>query len=174
MCPNFCMLYYLENAELAEYRTCKHYRYKPRTGSGKTLIAHTKLRHFSITHRLQRLFMSPKTCKHMTWHQSHDAVDGVMAHPSDDEAWKYFNSVHPHFSTESKNAHLGLCTNGFNPFGSFVASYYCWPIMLMVYNLPPEICMRTKFIFLSTIIPDLNSSGRNIDIYLQPLIDKLT
>ena len=35
--------------------------------------------------------MSPRTAKHMTWHQSHDAVDGVMVHPSDGEAWKQFN-----------------------------------------------------------------------------------
>jgi hypothetical protein len=38
----------------------------------------------------------------MTWHQSHDVVDGVMVHPSDGEEWKHFNSVHPHFSAESR------------------------------------------------------------------------
>jgi hypothetical protein len=25
--------------------------------------------------------MSPRTIEHMTWHQLHDAVDGVMVHP---------------------------------------------------------------------------------------------
>jgi len=30
--------------------------------------------------------MSPKTTEHMLWHQSHDAVDEVMLHPSDSEA----------------------------------------------------------------------------------------
>jgi len=30
--------------------------------------------------------MSPKTTEHMTWHQSHDVVDGVMVHPSYGEA----------------------------------------------------------------------------------------
>jgi hypothetical protein len=54
-------------------------------------------RYFPITPRLQRLFMSRKTAEHMTWHQSHDAVDGVMMYPSNGEAWKHFNSVHPHF-----------------------------------------------------------------------------
>jgi hypothetical protein len=34
MCPNLCMLYYLENAELAESRTSR----------GKTLVAYKKLR----------------------------------------------------------------------------------------------------------------------------------
>ena len=47
----------------------------------------------------------------MTWHQSHHVVDGVMVYPSDGEAWKHFNSVHPHFSAESRNVRLGLCTD---------------------------------------------------------------
>jgi hypothetical protein len=65
MCPNFCMLYYLENTELIECMTCGHSRYKPRTGSGKTLVAYKKLRYFPITLKLQRLFMSPRTAEHI-------------------------------------------------------------------------------------------------------------
>jgi len=52
MCPNLCMLYYLENAEMTECMTCEHSRYKPRTGRGKTLMAYKKLRYFPITPRL--------------------------------------------------------------------------------------------------------------------------
>jgi len=52
MCPNFYMLYYLENTELTECMTCGHSRYKPRTGRGKTLVAYKKLRYFPITPRL--------------------------------------------------------------------------------------------------------------------------
>jgi hypothetical protein len=52
MCPNFYMLYYLENAELTECRIYGHSHYKPRTGKGKTLIAHRKLRYFLIIYRL--------------------------------------------------------------------------------------------------------------------------
>ena len=86
MCHNFCMLYYLENAEMTKCMTCGHSRYKPKTGIGKTLVAYKKLRYFLITPRLQRLFMSPTIAEHMTWHQAHDVVDGVMVHPSDGEA----------------------------------------------------------------------------------------
>jgi len=68
LCPNFCMLYYLENAKITECMTCGHSRYKPRTGRGKTLVAYKRLRYFPITPRLQRLFMSPRTAEHMTWH----------------------------------------------------------------------------------------------------------
>jgi len=117
--------------------------------------------------------MSPRTAEHMTWHQAHHAVDEVMVHPSDGEAWKRFNNVHPHFSAESRNVRLGLCTDRFNPFGSFAAPYSCWPVILTVYNLPSGMCMRPEFMFLSTVIPGPRSPGWNIDVCLRPLIDEL-
>jgi len=52
MCLKFCMLYYLENAEMTECMTYRHSRYKPITGRGKTLVAYKKLRYFPITYRL--------------------------------------------------------------------------------------------------------------------------
>jgi len=173
MCHNFCMLYYLENAELTECMTCGHSHYKPRIGRGKTLVAYKKLRYIPFTPRLQRLFMSSRTTEHMTWHQSHHAVDGVIVHSFDDEAWKHFNSVHPHFSAESRNVCLGLCTDGFNPFRSFTAPYSCWPVILTIYNLPLGMCMRPEFMFLSMVIPGPSSPGWNIDVCLRPLIDEL-
>ena len=105
---------------------------------------------------------------------SNNTVDGVMVHPSDGEATKHFNSVHPHFLAKSRNVRLRLCTNRFNLFRSFVAPYYYCPVILMVYNLPMEMCMRLEFMFLSTIILGPNSSGQNIDVCLWPLIDELT
>jgi hypothetical protein len=74
---------------------------------------------------------------------------------------------------EIRNVHLGLCIDKFNPFGSFPAPYSCWPVILIVYNLPLGMCIRPEFMFLSTIIPGPNSPGRNIDVCLQPLIDEL-
>jgi hypothetical protein len=120
------------------------------------------------------LFMSLKTTEHMTWHQSHDAVDGVMVHSSNSEVWKHFNNVHSHFLSEWRNIHLGLCTNGFNLFGLFAAPYFCLQIILTVYNLPPGMCLRLEFMFLSTIIPGPNKSNKNIDVFLRSLIDELT
>jgi hypothetical protein len=96
----------------------------------------------------------------MTWHQSYDAVDGVMVHPSDGEAWKHFNSVHPYFSAESRNVRLGLCTDGFNPFGSFAAPHSYWSVILTVYILPPGMCMRPEFMFLSIVIPRPTARSR--------------
>jgi hypothetical protein len=134
MCWNFYMLYYLENTDLTECRTSGHARYKPKTCKEKTLVAHRKLRYFTITLRPQRLFLSPKTIEHMTWNHSHDAVNEIIVYPSDGEAWKHLNRVYPQFLIESLNTHLGLCTDKFNLFDSFVANYF-WYVILIVYNL---------------------------------------
>jgi len=156
MCPNFCMLYYLENTELTNCRTYRHTHSKPRTGRGRTFVAHRKLRYLSITPRQQRFLMTLKIVENKIWHHSHDVVDWVMVHYSNVESWKHFNMVHLQFSVESRNICLGLCIDGFNPFGTFIAPYSCWPVILEVYNLPLGICMRLKFMFLSMVILDPN------------------
>jgi len=69
---------------------------------------------------------------------------------------------------------LGLCTDGFNPCGLFAASYSCWPVILIVYNLPLGMCMRPEFMFLSTVIPGPSNPGQNIDVCPRPLIDELS
>jgi hypothetical protein len=60
--------------------------------------------------------------------------------------------------------HLVLCIDKFNLFGSFAAPYSCWSVILMIYNLPPRMCMRPEFMFLSMVIPGPNSPGQNIDV----------
>jgi len=42
MCLNFCMLYYGEDVNLIEYKTCGHARYIPNRGKGMTLMAYKK------------------------------------------------------------------------------------------------------------------------------------
>jgi len=65
MCPSFC-IYYREDVDFTEYKTCGYARYKPKTSREMTLIAHRKLRYFPIILKLQRLFMSLKIVEHMT------------------------------------------------------------------------------------------------------------
>jgi len=74
---------------------------------------------------------------------------------------------------ESQNIFVGLCIDEFNPFRSFAAPYFCWPMILTVYNLPLMMCMRPEFIFLYMVIPSLNNPSRNIDVCLRPLIEEL-
>ena len=68
---------------------------------------------------------------------------------------------------------LGLSSDGFNPFRTMSISHRTWPVMLMIYNLPPWMCMKSEYSILSLLIPGPRSPGNDIDIYLQPLIDEL-
>ncbi|KAG8388376.1 hypothetical protein BUALT_Bualt02G0119500 [Buddleja alternifolia] len=53
------------------------------------------------------------------------------------------------------------------------APYSCWPVILTVYNLPPGMCMQRQYMYLSMVIPGPKSPGKNLDVFLRPLIDEL-
>lgn len=44
---------------------------------------------------------------------------------------------------------------------------------MSVYNLPPWLCMKQPYLFLSLLIPGPKGPGNNIDMYLQPLVEEL-
>lgn len=93
-----------------------------------------------------------------------------MAHPADGEAWKHFDRIHPSFSSDRRNIRIGLCTDSFNHLGQFGTPYSYWPVIIFVYNLPPGMCMKNPYMFLSLIIPGPQSPGKYIDVFLRPLI----
>ncbi|GJR03576.1 reverse transcriptase domain-containing protein [Tanacetum coccineum] len=101
------------------------------------------LRYFSIIPRLQRLYKSSHTAKEMTWHAT-----GKCTEP-------------------------GLFADGFNPFGNLSQAYSMWPVILTTYNLPPWLCMKESSFMLTLLIPGPKSSGKDINVYLRPLIDDL-
>lgn len=55
----------------------------------------------------------------MTWHANKPQVPGTMKHPSDSEAWKHFETTFLDFASKTRNVRLGLCSDGFSPFGKF-------------------------------------------------------
>ncbi|KAL2252612.1 UNVERIFIED_CONTAM: hypothetical protein Sindi_0055900 [Sesamum indicum] len=61
----------------------------------------------------------------MMWHATHQRKEGSTCHPSDVEAWKYFDRTYPDFIEESRNVWLGLCTDSFAPDGRVVAVVAC-------------------------------------------------
>jgi len=48
-----------------------------------------------------------------------------------------------------------------------------WPVLLMVYNLSPLLCMKRKYMMLSMMISNPRQPGNDIDVYLKSLIDYL-
>nr|GEX34953.1 hypothetical protein [Tanacetum cinerariifolium] len=136
-------------------------------------ISYKYMHYLPLIPRLQRLYMSKETAQHMTWHHEHKREPGVLSHPSDGEAWKKFDQIHAPFAAKPRNVRLGLCTDGFTPFGMSSTSYSCWPVIVIPYNLPPWMCMKIPYMFLTLIIPGSHSPKKNIDVFLQPLIDEL-
>ncbi|WMV19289.1 hypothetical protein MTR67_012674 [Solanum verrucosum] len=118
--------------------------------------------------------MSSKTSVDMRWHkEKHLDEANVLRHPADSEAWKEFDKNHQWFAQEPRNIRLGLATDGFNPFGNMSTSYSMWPVILAPYNLPPWKCMKDPLMIMSLLIPGPQAPGKDIDVYLRPLIDEL-
>jgi len=96
-----------------------------------------------------------------------------MRHPDDSIACKNFDSQYPYFAADSRNVRLGLVSDGFNPFGNMSNSYNVWPVVLVLYNLPPWRCMKYPYLIISILIPGPKAPENDIDVCLQPLIDEL-
>ena len=60
-----------------------------------------------------------------------------------------------------------------NPLDEQSSGHSTWPVTLCIYNLPPWLCMKRKFIMIAVLIPDLKQPGNDIDVYLKPLVDDL-
>ncbi|GKB79604.1 transposon, En/Spm-like protein [Tanacetum coccineum] len=136
-------------------------------------IPYKYMHYLPLTPRFQRLYMSKGTAQYMTWHHENRRQPGVLSHPSDGEAWKNFDQRHPQFAAELRNVRLGLCTDGFTPFGMSPTTYSCWPVIVTPYNLPPWMCMKIPYMFSTLIILGPHSPKNNIDVFLEPLIDEL-
>lgn len=110
----------------------------------------------------------------MRWHKEKRVDDeGISRHPADSLAWKHFDNQFPNFAKDPRNVRLGLASDGFTPWSNLGLSHSMWPVILTIYNLPPYDCMRSPFIMMSLLIPGPEYPGKDIDVYLQPLIEEL-
>ena len=66
------------------------------------------------------------------------------------------------FALDARNIRFSLSTDGMNPFDE-----------MRIYNLPPWLCMKRKFIMMPILIPGPKQPGNDIDVYLRPLVEKL-
>lgn len=174
-CVNDCCLFTKENADAQVCPTCQSSRWKQNQHTKDLLKGQPAklLRYFPIILRLQRMFRTKETIENVKWHSTNKSMDGKMRHPVDSEAWDAINERWPDFSLEPYNLRLGLAADGINPYKNMSSTYSCWPIMLVVYNFPPSLCMTDEFTFLSMLIPGPKQPGNDIDVYLEPLIDEL-
>nr|GFA29891.1 hypothetical protein [Tanacetum cinerariifolium] len=173
-CVNDCFLFQGDaNKDVHFCPVCNTSRWKHSNTPGKK-VPKKVLRYFLIISRLQRLYKSSHTAKEMTWHATGKCTEpGKIQHPVDGKAWKDFDTKYLDFAEEPRKVRLGLAADGFNPFGNLSRSYSMWPMILTTYNLPSWLCIKESYFMLTLLIPGPKSSGKDIDVYLRPLIDDL-
>ena len=98
---------------------------------------------------------------------------GKLRHPVDSLQWKKIDEFFPEFGNEPRNLRLGLATNGMNSYSNLSSKHGSWPVLLVIYNLSPRLCMKRKYIMLSMMISGPRQPGNDIDVYLRPLIEDL-
>jgi hypothetical protein len=97
----------------------------------------------------------------------------MLRHPTDGSQWRKIDRTYPNFALDVRNIRFALSTDGMNPFGEMSSSHSTWPVTLCIYNLPPWLCMKQKFIMMPVLIPGPKQPGNDIDVYLRPLVEEL-
>nr|GEZ34610.1 hypothetical protein [Tanacetum cinerariifolium] len=110
----------------------------------------------------------------MIWHATGKCTEpGKIQHPVDGRAWKNFDTKYPDFEKEPRNVRLGLAADGFNSFDNLSQAYSMWSVILTTCNLPPWLCMKESSYMPTLLIPGPKSPGKDIDVYLRPLLEDL-
>ncbi|XP_057418249.1 uncharacterized protein LOC130712428 [Lotus japonicus] len=167
-CPNDCILFRNEYESLKSCPKCKAPRYKKENSCPLKVLWY-----FPIIPRFRRMYRSAEVAKQLTWHKYRGEGDGMLRHPADSPQWSKIDSDYSEFGKEERNLRLALSTDGINPHSLQSSTHSTWPVILVIYNLPPWLCMKRKYMMLSMLISGPQQPGNDIDIYLSPLIEDL-
>jgi hypothetical protein len=126
-----------------------------------------------IIPHLKRLFRNKEHAKLLRWNKEDRKVDNMLRHPADRSQWRSIDREFSKFEEEARNLRFPLSTNGMNPFGEQSSNLSTWPIILCIYNLPPWLCMKWKFIMMPMLIQGLKQPRNDIDVYHRPLVEEL-
>jgi hypothetical protein len=117
--------------------------------------------------------MNKESAEQMRWAALGKRYTDKMVHPSDGEAWKKFVAKYPLKAGDPRSVAVAISTDGFNPYGMSAATYSCWPVFVIPLNLPPGESMRSHNMLLSMIIPGPKYPGKNMNVYLERLVEDL-
>ncbi|WVZ75778.1 hypothetical protein U9M48_023810 [Paspalum notatum var. saurae] len=180
-CPNDCILYRGDYRELECCQVCKASRYKikrddPRDVEGerpRKRVPAKVMWYFPIIPRLRRLFRNKEHAKTIRWHKEERKKDDMLRHLADGSQWRKIDRTYLDFAEDARNIRFDLSTDGMNPFSEMSSSHSTWPVTLCMYNLPPWLCLKQKFIMMPALIQGPKQPGNDIDVYLQPLVEEL-
>ena len=99
----------------------------------------------------------------------------VIKSVADSPSWEHVEThVNPSFLLENRNMRFSLALDGINPFCHNNMQPNTWPVLLLLYNLPPFLVTKIFFIELCILISSKESStNESINVFMQPLVDEL-
>ncbi|KAL6584579.1 hypothetical protein OROMI_003868 [Orobanche minor] len=173
-CPNDCILYRYDNVDAIRCSTCGVFRWKlGDDGEERFDVPAKVLWYVPPIPRFRKMFQLVSTAKSLIRHDNERVKDDKMRHPADSPTWKMVDDQWPSFGADPRNLRLALSSDGFNPRSTLSSKYSCWPVILVIYNLPPWLCFKRKYMMLTLLISGPKQPGNDIDLFLQPLIDDL-
>jgi hypothetical protein len=127
-----------------------------------------------IVDQLRCLFANPEDTKLMNWHASDRHKNDVkLRHPTDGKQWQDFNDKHRDFANEQRNVRFAQSTNGMNAFAERSSKHSTRPMILTIYNLPPWLMQKWKYILLIILISRPTQPGVDMDVFLEPLMEDM-
>ena len=162
-CINDCILYRNQYKDVKVCSTCGKSRWKV---DEKEKIMYENipakvLWYFPIIPRMKRLFQSKTIAQNLKWHANDRTHDDVLRHPTDTPVWAAIDKRYPKFANDPRNLRLGISADGVDV-NRGIRNHSVWPILTVIYNLPPWLCMKRKFIMLSLLIS--RTPGNDIDV----------
>jgi hypothetical protein len=93
----------------------------------------------------------------------------------DSPAWKHIDkNIDESFGQEPQHLRFGMALDGVNPFLHTNSTHSTWPVLMLLYNLPPYPVTKKKFIQLCILISRKTSpTNENIDVFIRPLVEEL-
>jgi hypothetical protein len=194
-CKNSCVLFHGDYADLDKFPKCGYDRYKRKKDGGDDNSADDgiepgKIRgnkkankgapvrvawYFCVITRLRRWFATRKEAQLLHWHEEgrkelNYKKDGKFRHPADAAQWGNINTHFPWFD-DARSIQFAMSTDGVNSFGNQSSTHSTWLVVLSLYNLPPWLCKKQKYMMPTILISGPKQPGDRIDVYLRPLVD---
>ena len=97
-----------------------------------------------------------------------------MRAPADESQWRKIERKYwEEFEGDVRDVWFGLSVDVINPFVEQGMNHNTWLVTLCIYNLPPWMCMKRKFIMMPVLIQVPKQPDNEIDVYLRPLVEEL-
>ena len=170
VCPNDCVLFRKEHADLLQCPVCDAKRYKP-----DTEIPCRRFTYLPLGPRLTRLYGTDNIAHILQSHgsTSHDG-NSVMTDIHHSSLWNHAYQKEGVFNGDFRGISVSFCTDGVNPFSHHKNQYSMWPMVMTILNYPRHI--RNKFgnLMLLGIVPaNGTKEPDNLNPYIQVVVDEL-